>query len=65
VKENLLDFKKGMHAWVSLIKMIALRQNYEKGKLLQLIEDSIFDDTQRTKFEKEVTKFYGFEFGSL
>jgi hypothetical protein len=50
---------------VSLIKMIALRQNYEKGKLLQLIEDSIFDDTQRTKFEKEVTKFYGFEFGSL
>ena len=49
----------------SLVKMIALRHNCKKGKLLQLIEKSIFDDTQRRKFEEEVAEFYGFQFGAL
>ena len=48
------------YARVSIKKMIALRQKYKKNTLLKLIENSIFDDGQRAKLEKEAVEFYGF-----
>lgn len=47
---------------VSIKKMIALRQKYNKDTLLKLVENSIFDDGSRAELNKEAVEFYGFSF---
>lgn len=57
IPQNLLS-ELEEYVRISIVKMIALRQQYKKDKLLKLVEKSIVDDGQRAKLEKEAVEFY-------